>query len=490
NCANCHNGSTATGKTQTHIPTGAATCLSCHSTSGWKPTKWSHTQVTVTGQCATCHSGSYPPADGKTATHIPYTGVAGVGSASCDSCHKSGYSAWAPARFHGSYSVTAQCATCHTGSYAPAVGKPNTPIHTGVTTCESCHKSTATWIGAKVDHSTFTVATNCASCHNGSTATGKPQTHIPTGAATCLSCHSTSAWKPTKWNHTQVTVTAQCATCHSGSYPPADGKPATHIPYTGVAGVGNASCDSCHKSGYTLWTPARFHSNYSVTAQCATCHSGSYGITSKPNTPVHTGVTTCETCHRSTASWTSGTTYVHSAANAVGTGTCDSCHTGSPGLGKPTTHIPVQTGPTKCDSCHRSQTSFGTSVTMNHSVVTATSCKTCHNGSYTSQGNTGALAKPTNHIPEAQLLNGAALDCNACHTGTTAWTSVRMNHNSSMGGGAGWCKSCHATGTSYLGSMEKKSLTHRTKTPVPLDCSESGCHRPLGNKGTAYSNWD
>jgi hypothetical protein len=101
----------------------------------------------------------------------------------------------------------------------------------------------------------------------------------------------------------------------------------------------------------------------------------------------------------------------------------------------------------------------------------------------------GRDRQPALHIPEAQLLNGAALECNACHTSTTSWTA-RMNHNGSMGGGAGWCKSCHASGTSYIGSMERKSLTHQRKTPPAIDCSESGCHRPLGNKGAAYTKWD
>jgi hypothetical protein len=82
------------------------------------------------------------------------------------------------------------------------------------------------------------------------------------------------------------------------------------------------------------------------------------------------------------------------------------------------------------------------------------------------------------------------MDCSACHTGTSSWTSLRMNHNSSQGGGSGWCKGCHQSGTSYAGSMEKKALTHRSKTPPAIDCSESGCHRPLGTKGTTYSNWD
>jgi hypothetical protein len=81
------------------------------------------------------------------------------------------------------------------------------------------------------------------------------------------------------------------------------------------------------------------------------------------------------------------------------------------------------------------------------------------------------------------------MDCNACHTSTTSWTSMRMNHNGSLGGAAGYCAACHASGTAWLGNMEKKSLTHQQRNPVPTDCSQSGCHRPLGNRGTAYTKW-
>jgi hypothetical protein len=45
-----------------------------------------------------------------------------------------------------------------------------------------------------------------------------------------------------------------------------------------------------------------------------------------------------------------------------------------------------------------------------------------------------------------------------------------------------------AVRNSYLGSMEKKALTHEKSTGV-TDCSQSGCHRPLGVRGTPYSSW-
>ncbi|MFZ2650722.1 MAG: hypothetical protein WA210_11540 [Burkholderiaceae bacterium] len=128
-------------------------------------------------------------------------------------------------------------------------------------------------------------------------------------------------------------------------------------------------------------------------------------------------------------------------------------------------------------------------MTMNHGVATTATCKSCHSGGFITQGVVGALAKPANHIPEVQLLNGATMDCRACHSGTVAWTTLRMNHNASLGGGSGWCKGCHTSGQSFLGSMERKSLTHERKTPLQIDCSESGCHRPLGNRGSPYSSW-
>jgi hypothetical protein len=489
-CASCHGSGRATGKPVQHMPTNQS-CDDCHKGfAAWRPTAWNHTQMAVAGQCASCHSGVYPPADGRPANHIPTASVPATATANCDACHKGSITSWANGRLHANVNVTSGCANCHNGSFLNAVGKPSTPIHSsGVSSCESCH-STSGWAGAKVDHSGFTAATNCANCHNGTTTTGKPSTHIPT-TANCFACHNVSpaSWKPSKWNHTQVPVAAACASCHTGGYPPADGRPTNHIPYQTVPVTAAANCDSCHKGSTTTWANGALHANYSIASGCASCHSGTYlNARGKPANATHATVTgNCESCHKSAASWLT-VTYTHSAANAVGTGTCDTCHNGSTAKGKPATHIPIPTGPARCDSCHRSQASFAISVTMNHSVVTAGACKSCHNGSYVSQGTQGALAKPSNHIPEVQLLNGAAMDCKACHTGTTVWTSVTMNHNASLGNGAGWCKACHQSGTAYLGSMQKKSLTHEKSTGV-TDCSQSGCHRPLGVRGNPYTSW-
>ncbi|HEX5374287.1 MAG TPA: cytochrome c3 family protein, partial [Aquabacterium sp.] len=311
--------------------------------------------------------------------------------------------------------------------------------------------------------------------------------HIPV-AANCISCHTVNAWRPSTWNHTQTTVAGQCSNCHSGAFPPADGRPSSHIPYQSLTGVAVSNCDSCHKAGYASWTSGRFHANVSISNQCATCHlSAAYGLTAKPNNAIHSGiVSNCESCHRSTTAWTS-VVYAHAPSNAVGTGTCDNCHNGSTATGKPGTHIPIQVSGVKCDSCHKSQQAWASSVTMNHSGVVAQACKTCHVPTY---AGSGALAKPNNHVPEAQLLNGASMDCKACHTSTNAggFGTVAMNHNNSQGNGSGWCYACHNAGTAYLGNMERKSLTHEKRSVT--DCSQSGCHRPLGTKGSTYRAWD
>ena len=487
-CLSCHNAAFGAGKPAAHVAT-TASCDSCHRTTAWLPaTGFDHAGVAA-GTCGTCHNGSR--AAGLPPAHVPVATLP-VAAAACDSCHKGSFSTWANGRLHANVSVVGGCTTCHTGGFTAAVGKPVNATHATVTgNCESCHKSTTTWLGAKVDHGTFTVATNCSTCHNNSAATGKAANHVPVGATNCIACHTTTTWKPSSFNHTQVTTTAQCASCHTGAFPPADGKPTNHVPYQAVAVTAAANCDACHKGSVTTWANGKVHSVYALTTQCFSCHTGAYGAAvGKPANSTHaTVVGNCESCHKSTTSWTSGVVFAHTAANAVGTGTCDTCHNGTTAKGKSTTHVPVNSATSKCDSCHRSQSSFATAVTMNHTVVATATCKSCHNGAYTGEGTTGALAKTANHIPEVQLLNGAAMDCNACHTSTTAWTTLRMNHNASMGNGAGWCKGCHTSGTAYAGGMERKSLTHEKSTGV-TDCSQSGCHRPLGTKGAAYTKWD
>jgi hypothetical protein len=146
------------------------------------------------------------------------------------------------------------------------------------------------------------------------------------------------------------------------------------------------------------------------------------------------------------------------------------------------THIPV-TG-IQCDSCHTSTAVDFTSYTPSfHGVVTGTACALCHSGAYKSQGNAGgALGKPNNHIPDA---NVGALGCNSCHTSTSAWTTEKMNHNNLQTG----CIACHLNGITFLGNMQKAQPGKHNGSKAGDDCSKSGCHRPLGTQGSLYKSW-
>jgi hypothetical protein len=454
-------------------PHAQARCEACHTGGTFKGTPRDCAACHVAGQRLARANVVMPP------QHLPT-------QRACDQCHRP--DTFAGVRFNHAGVPPGGCASCHT----PGSGRGKPAGHLQTTaSCDRCHRTNA-WLPATgFDHSGFTAATQCASCHNGGTATGKGATHVPVAALNCIACHTTARWRPSSFNHTQLVVTAQCAGCHSGAYPPADGRGANHVPYAAVPVAAAANCDACHKGSVVSWANGRFHANFSVANGCFTCHTGTWGgAVGKPANATHATVAGgCESCHGSTASWTSNVTFAHTPANAVGSGSCDTCHNGSTAKGKHAGHVPVNPATAKCDGCHRSQSAWTTAVTMNHAVVAATACKTCHNGAYTGEGATGALAKPANHVPEAQLLNGAAMDCNACHSGTTVWTSVRMNHNNSPGNGAGWCKACHQSGTAWLGSLEKKALTHEKSTGV-TDCSQAGCHRPLGTRGAAYTAWD
>ncbi|MGB5081704.1 MAG: hypothetical protein WBO23_13285 [Burkholderiales bacterium] len=327
---------------------------------------------------------------------------------------------------------------------------PLTGVH-AITPCESCH------IGGQMAGT----PRQCDYCHRAGSriaTTVKPARHVQTNEA-CDVCHRSSAtWTGARFSHVTVTP-GSCFSCHNGGM--ASGKPGNHVATA-------MSCDSCHRT--TAWTPAAGFSHASVMpGTCATCHGVS--ATGKPARHVVT-TASCDACHRTTA-WIPAT-FSHAG---VLPGSCATCH-GVSATGKPAGHVATTAS---CDTCHR--TTAWIPATFNHAGVLPGTCGTCH-----VQGGSG-LAKPANHIPyETQLLAGASLSCDACHKSTTSFTSQTMNHNNSSGNGAGWCKGCHLSGTNYLGTMQKRSLTHERSTGV-TDCSQSGCHRPLGTQGSTYRSW-
>lgn len=414
---------------------------------------------------APAHAQSAIRAFDHVKTGYPLTGV--HSSQRCETCHVNGI-------FRG---TPRDCQSCHTSGARLAgqnMVKPMQHVQTQLP-CDSCH-NTVTFTGARFNH--MGIAPNsCGTCHNGMTATGKPGGHIPT-TASCGTCHRTTAWLPAgKPDHSMFTTATICASCHNGST--ATGKPGNHI-----ATAGN--CIDCHRT--TAWLPAGKpdHGTFTAATNCSSCHNGS-NATGKPGNHMPTSVN-CFACHSPTRPAFTPHSWNHTQQPV--TGQCATCHTGGylSGMGKPANHIPYQligvSVSANCDTCHKSGYTSWFPGRFHANVTVTSQCNTCHgSGAY------GLTTKPGNHIPVVQLLNGASMDCSACHR-TTNWSvsTSQMNHNSSIGKGAGWCTACHATGTNYLGNMEKKSLSHESSGKT--DCSDSGCHRPLGTKGIPYTKWN
>ncbi len=180
-CASCHNGTKATGKSATHVPT-TASCDTCHRTTAWIPATFSHTGVTP-GSCATCHNGTQ--ARGKTATHISTTQA-------CDTCHRT--TAWIPATFSHTGVTPGSCATCHNGTQA--TGKSAGHFVT-TQSCDSCHRAGVAWTPV----TTYTHKSAFYKAHRAGTL--------------CSSCHTSNneviAWKFAAYK-------PDCAGCHAGDF--------------------------------------------------------------------------------------------------------------------------------------------------------------------------------------------------------------------------------------------------------------------------------
>lgn len=516
NCATCHLTGQYGAKTKplSHIPTSSVSCNTCHTTGyiNFTAPIMSHALVEATIQCSTCHNGSYKSQKGtdpglgaqskadKT-NHVATT-------AECGTCHLTGRKSFSGAN----YAHLPQLNNCNTCHYTGGPGIPQSLNHiTTALQCDSagCHSSSnyTTFGGIGYTHDSASIG-KCGTCHLGqnTTAKQKPITHIPTIGNACDSCHAYVpsgmgptggflAHLPTKAQIHATSVPAiACATCHSGGYTNVKARnSATHVATT-------AACDNCHTlsntRNYTDFLGATFnHASVTTTAICGTCHTpGGSGLAK--TTPPHIPTTgnACDACHSVTKPTFAGATMNHLN---VASQACITCHgtgnpysTTAPALVKLATppHIPTNT--LACENCHSNKAAF--TATMNHPAVTGTvpSCTTCHNGSYTLEGKQygGAQWKSSiaNHIPVSK-------ECNVCHTGFTSFTTPLVSSSVMHTAGIAptTCVTCHITGSNYKGVTGKKmALNHRNKNPAPTDCSESGCHRPGGSTGSAYTNWN
>jgi len=301
-CADCHNGTDATGlDPTTHIsivipgssPPTNWDCSECHNTSQFKGATFDHLDSNgkkIVDGCADCHNGNGAP--GKKTNHIP-TGD------DCHVCHTT--AGFYPSTWHHTGIDGVRCDSCHDGIIATGKPTPQQDPNHPLTTddCGGCHtpETVDGWF-TTFDHTGIT--SGCSDCHNGVRAKGMlPSTkypgnwnHIPT-TEDCSSCHTPGDFKiSAKMNHVGMTKSTDCTQCHY------DGNPYNVEFYNKTTHfITSLNCAECHavpaagKTGnwngswtHKSWTTANFPNNAmkypypgnhraTVISTCKQCHT-------------------------------------------------------------------------------------------------------------------------------------------------------------------------------------------------------------------------
>ncbi len=320
-CYACHQSDYQSTTSPNHV-TGLLNhqCESCHTTTGWKPSTFSHstTKFALTG------------------AHL---------SVSCQTCH-----------LNGNYQlVFTSCYQCHATDFQ-STRNPNHVTGNFSQSCQTCHTTTA-WSPASFDHNTTKfaltgahVATPCVSCHTNN--------NYQLVYSNCYQCHAGDFQGATNPNHAAGNFSQICQTCHSTTaWRPATFDHSTSkFPLTGAHIT--TACQSCHTNGnYTL-----------AYSGCYTCHSTEYNGTTNPNHRTSGYPTTCETCH-STATWT-GATFNHTwfpTSHGNARGVCSTCHTN-----------PANYKVFQCTTCHTQAQMDPKHAGVSGYVFNSQNCYTCH----------------------------------------------------------------------------------------------------------------
>ena len=446
NCASCHDGSYyassgAKGKSnpvpaKTH-PVTTTDCGSCHGIgNGFLDGGFDHTGTI--DNCASCHGDNAPaPPTGAVTRKSSFPSHV-VTTQDCSICHIPG--TFKTAVFNHNQ-IVKDCVSCHENPGATATVKPN-PGHVATTKdCYECHNKDK-FAGAKYDHTGIT--SNCASCHDGIIALGKNGTHVPTGDD-CSVCHQTTGMKPATFDHAGIIT--NCVSCHDGSL--ATGKKAGHV-------ATNLDCGSCHSvpkkvivaNGPTnSWIPAS-HVAVSNNTRCDSCHGvTATGKDAKTNPNHWLTSLDCRDCHTTAGFKPAG--WKHEASSK---GTCNTCHSPSGGARDKTTapggHM---TTTSQCDECHTTTAWAPTNFSHDPNKITqddypgdhnaAFGCVACHGNSIDNP-----FVYPTaKYAPFCAACHAKDFESEGKHNGGKNGT-VDQNKDCS-GGGAG----CHKVGDRKFG---------------------------------------
>ena len=148
---------------------------------------------------------------------------------------------------------------------------------------------------------------------------------------------------------------------------------------------------------------------------------------------------------------------------------CSGCHTLGTRVAskpKPINHVSTLS---ECDTCHVSISSFQV-VSYKHTDVSG-NCESCHNGKFL--GVTGKTSSLTRSATGSATHIPTGLPCENCHTNTTSFLGVRMDHSRETE-----CHTCHggpqAGAATYPNVSAYNAATHVPLGSTPPSCSV--CH--------------
>lgn len=468
-CVSCHDGTTALGRSVTHVPlpTAGDDCLVCHAdTAGFTSfalDTFDHAAAGITDNCTSCHDGLSH--DGVVVISAPNSHI--PSSDDCSTCHMdtnngpsingTNLSGFTNAdqfvdAVHPAY--TTGCSRCHNGSYdndvygatlyststsAPGYSTHLTAKNSGWE-CSACHSTTGNFAETDpVNHLDPAIeAQQCVSCHvDGNTVQpiGKSSGHPPS-SDTCQDCHQAGGSFIAGFDHTTLDAGAvnqglACAGCHDGLV--ATGKNANHLPTT-------RDCSVCH-TGYppaaSSFSGGSFdHSGPEMIGQqCMDCHNNTIAIGKSVSHLVTNA--DCGACHTTEGTFATNATGGFDHTGAVDGCAASGCHAaGTSGVvdvtddPNPLPHIPIvgSSGEINCYSCHKNAGGTFANATMDHSVVTSESCENCHDGNHDGSNAAHVVTpEPSDHFVTSVTA------CASCHTSTSSWGMIDYNHTANGG---------------------------------------------------------
>ncbi|QQS37031.1 MAG: hypothetical protein IPM56_03495 [Ignavibacteriales bacterium] len=206
-CISCHqsNYNSAPNHLSQNYPTN---CELCHNSVAWNQTSFNHQQTNfpLTGahtstNCIDCHESGY-------------TGTSTI----CNDCHNANY-VQATNPSHTALSLSTECQTCHTTNpdWQPATFSVHNNYYQLVgahalisNNCVTCHNGNYN-----------NTPNTCYGCHQAEfTATTDPPHQVLNFSHDCLTCHNQNNWNQGSFNHSFYPISndhnnVSCGQCHS-----------------------------------------------------------------------------------------------------------------------------------------------------------------------------------------------------------------------------------------------------------------------------------